>query len=339
MMVRCCWAQGYHEPLSCVSNMATAAAACRFYEKRFSIEIVYTHMTQGGGVPWGSRRHPRTDVHLRLLDDDAINASCHPLSALGNRPRGEGRVHAVAQRLDALGSGRNVHGRRRLGIAWPQWLRYPRVGLGPLLSFPLALRPCDPLCAGQIAQPSWLAFALRQDVTPRLPSCVEGLGHPFPQLRPCPCLGDEGRLPPHAAEVLPDPVVSGVCGRIARRAAGAPGCPQRSWAPLTAVRVLARGKRPPGTRPPPRPTADEAPQSVGVRRRVTTCPRPSALQAALGGCKGRGAHEGRHRHGHPCLQWRGLLPWAGADRRHSGCAPARWSWTAPAPLRPPWRSG
>jgi hypothetical protein len=36
--VRCCWAKGYHEPLYVVSNMATAEAACRWYETRFRIE-------------------------------------------------------------------------------------------------------------------------------------------------------------------------------------------------------------------------------------------------------------------------------------------------------------
>jgi hypothetical protein len=38
IMGLCCWAKGYQEPLYVVSNMATAEAACRWYEKRFRIE-------------------------------------------------------------------------------------------------------------------------------------------------------------------------------------------------------------------------------------------------------------------------------------------------------------
>src|SRR5262245_25653731 len=37
IMVLCCWAKGYQEPLSLVSNMMTAEEACRCYEKRFRI--------------------------------------------------------------------------------------------------------------------------------------------------------------------------------------------------------------------------------------------------------------------------------------------------------------
>jgi len=38
ILLRCCWAKGYQEPLYLVSNMATAEEACRLYEKRFRIE-------------------------------------------------------------------------------------------------------------------------------------------------------------------------------------------------------------------------------------------------------------------------------------------------------------
>jgi hypothetical protein len=46
------------------------------------------------------------------------------------------------------------------------------VGLGHRLALPLALRPFAHLCAVHSAQPSLLAFALREDVTQRLPSCL-----------------------------------------------------------------------------------------------------------------------------------------------------------------------
>jgi hypothetical protein len=159
--------------------------------------------------------------------------------------------------------------RLRLGITVSQLLHETMLGLGHLLAFPLALRPFDHRGEGHIEPPSLWAFALRQDVTQRVPSCLAGLGQPFPPLRPCQFRGDEGRLPQHAAAVLPEQCVSGVRGSIARRAAVAPGCPQRIGAPLTDIRVIARGERPPGTRQPTRPTADEATQEVLVRRMVT----------------------------------------------------------------------
>jgi hypothetical protein len=80
-------------------------------------------------------------------------------------------------------------------------------GLGHLLAFPLERRPCDDLREVHIEQSSLLAFELCQNVTQRLPSGLQGLEPPFPQLRPFQCMGDEGRLPPHAAEVLPDQFV------------------------------------------------------------------------------------------------------------------------------------
>jgi hypothetical protein len=72
-------------------------------------------MTKGGGFPCESRRHHRTDCHLRIIDDDAINESFHQWSALGTRSIVACRVPALAQCLDALGEGRNVHVLLRLG--------------------------------------------------------------------------------------------------------------------------------------------------------------------------------------------------------------------------------
>jgi hypothetical protein len=48
IMVLCCWAKGYQEPLSLVSNMATAEAACRLYEKRFRIETFFSDQKSRG---------------------------------------------------------------------------------------------------------------------------------------------------------------------------------------------------------------------------------------------------------------------------------------------------
>jgi Transposase DDE domain len=48
IMVLCCWAKGYHEPLYLVSNMATAEEACRFYAKRFRIETFFSDQKSRG---------------------------------------------------------------------------------------------------------------------------------------------------------------------------------------------------------------------------------------------------------------------------------------------------
>jgi hypothetical protein len=48
IMVLCCWATGYHEPLYLVSNLATAEEACRLYEKRFRIETFFSDQKSRG---------------------------------------------------------------------------------------------------------------------------------------------------------------------------------------------------------------------------------------------------------------------------------------------------
>jgi hypothetical protein len=48
ILVLCCWAKGYQEPLYLVSNMATAEEACRLYEKRFRIETFFADQKSRG---------------------------------------------------------------------------------------------------------------------------------------------------------------------------------------------------------------------------------------------------------------------------------------------------
>jgi hypothetical protein len=48
VMVLCCWAKGYQEPLYVVSNMMTAEEACRWYEKRFRIETFFSDQKSRG---------------------------------------------------------------------------------------------------------------------------------------------------------------------------------------------------------------------------------------------------------------------------------------------------
>jgi hypothetical protein len=48
MMVVCCWAKGYQEPLYLVSNVATAEEACCWYQKRFRIETFFSDQKSRG---------------------------------------------------------------------------------------------------------------------------------------------------------------------------------------------------------------------------------------------------------------------------------------------------
>jgi Transposase DDE domain len=48
IMVLCCWAKGYQEPLYLVSNLATAEKACHWYQKRFSIETFFADQKSRG---------------------------------------------------------------------------------------------------------------------------------------------------------------------------------------------------------------------------------------------------------------------------------------------------
>jgi hypothetical protein len=48
VLVMCCWAKGYKEPLYLVSNMASADEACRVYAKRFRIETFFSDQKSRG---------------------------------------------------------------------------------------------------------------------------------------------------------------------------------------------------------------------------------------------------------------------------------------------------
>lgn len=48
VMLLCCWAKGYHEPLYLVSNMDDAEEACRYYQKRFRIETFFSDQKSRG---------------------------------------------------------------------------------------------------------------------------------------------------------------------------------------------------------------------------------------------------------------------------------------------------
>jgi|SRR5215813_7680396 len=48
ILVLWCWAKGYQEPLYLVSNLTTAAEACRWYQKRFRIETFFADQKSRG---------------------------------------------------------------------------------------------------------------------------------------------------------------------------------------------------------------------------------------------------------------------------------------------------
>ena len=133
-------------------------------------------MTKRGGVAFGPRGHPIADFHLRIIDDDTSDESFHQLSALSKRQVVACGVQALTKRLNALGQGGHIHVLLGLGVAWPQLLGSTLLRLGHRLAFPLKLLPFDDLPKVQIAPPSLLTFALRQDITQRLTARMQGLG-------------------------------------------------------------------------------------------------------------------------------------------------------------------
>jgi Transposase DDE domain len=48
ILLLCCWAKGYQEPLYLVSNMDAAEEACRYYQKRFRIETFFSDQKSRG---------------------------------------------------------------------------------------------------------------------------------------------------------------------------------------------------------------------------------------------------------------------------------------------------
>jgi len=97
------------------------------------------------------------------------------LSALGTRQGVECRMQTLTKRLDTLGQGYYIDMLLGLGIELSQLLREAMLGLGHLLTFPLEFCSFDDLREVQIEQPSLLTFELRQDITQRLSSSLQGL--------------------------------------------------------------------------------------------------------------------------------------------------------------------
>jgi hypothetical protein len=198
-------------------------------------------MTKGGGFAFEACRHHRADFHLGIVDDDPLNEPFHPWSALGTCPLVHRRLQAWAQCFNPLAHGGHVHVLLCLGIELPPWLRYTLLARRPLLAAARTLLPLAHLCQVSIEPPRLLACELRQDLTQRLTARVQGLGQPGSPLRPCPCMGDEGRGAQDTAEVLPHASVQGLRGGLAGGAALTEGEPQRlRTAPTEVIRVAGR---------------------------------------------------------------------------------------------------
>ena len=215
-------------------------------------------MTKWGGFACGACRHHRADFHLWIVDDDPINEPCHQWSALGTCPLVHSRLQALATRFNPLAQGGNVHVLRCLGLELPPWRRSARLALRHLLASARTRLPLDHLCQGYIEPPRLLACELRQDITQRLTARVQGLGQPGPHLRPCQCMGEEGRVAQDTAEVLPHECVQDLRGGIARRAALTEGAPERLRTAPTEVILVAGGHGATAARESTRTTADQA---------------------------------------------------------------------------------
>jgi hypothetical protein len=80
------------------------------------------------------------------------------------------------------------------------------------------------------------------------------------------------------------------------------------------------------------PTADQATESIGISRIVSSGHLYVPIQAVLGGFKGLLTDNGWYRHGNPLLHWSGLLTLARPHGLQSGCAPAGWRRAGPATI-------
>ncbi len=66
VMLLCCWAKGYKEPLHLITNMASADEACRLYAKRFRIETFFSDQ-KSRGFHLHKSHHCRPTRLARLL--------------------------------------------------------------------------------------------------------------------------------------------------------------------------------------------------------------------------------------------------------------------------------
>jgi hypothetical protein len=187
----------------------SAADVIQTYDKRWTIEIVQTHMTKWGGFPLGARGDHVPNLHLIIGDDDAIDQQFYQLSALGKRESVQGRLHFSAKCFESLGQSRDIHLLLRLRLQLTQLLRQASLGLGHLLSFAFELVTPDDLGQIDFQQAGLLPFDLGEGVAQGLPSGLEGLGQPFAAMGTRQFMGNELGFGQDPAEILPDQCIEG----------------------------------------------------------------------------------------------------------------------------------
>jgi Transposase DDE domain len=92
VMLLCCWAKGYQEPLHLLTNMASADEACRLYAKRFRIETFFSDQKSRGFHVHKSHISEPTRLARLLI------AACLAyiwIVYLGARCEQEGWVHII----------------------------------------------------------------------------------------------------------------------------------------------------------------------------------------------------------------------------------------------------
>lgn len=258
-------------------------------------------MTKWGGFSLGARGDHRANLHLVMGDDDVIDEQLHQVSALGKRELVQGGLQPLAQGLDALGQGGDIHLLLRLSLELAQLLGQAVLGVRHLLAFALELVTPNDLCQIDFQQPGLLPFELSEGVTQRLPPGLQGLGEPRPAVGPCEGMRDEGWLAQDSAQILPDQLVQGAGWGKTRRAALAPGRSQRIG-PTAAERVVrAWGKGAPRTGQLTLAATDQAAEQVVMRGVVPAGHVGIACQAGLGRREGLLVDDGRHGDGDPLL--------------------------------------
>src|SRR5712664_3827779 len=82
VLLLCCWAKGYVEPLYLVSNMSTAEEAIDYYQKRFRIETFFSDQkSRGFNIQKSHLTDPQRLSRLLLGEQIAKNIF-HPLPEL-----------------------------------------------------------------------------------------------------------------------------------------------------------------------------------------------------------------------------------------------------------------
>src|SRR5690606_14246037 len=140
------WHEAPHrEPILLVTNLELAEEALHFYGRRARIEIVFTQMTKREFLPLGTGGNHVPDLHLAVVEDDAVNQQFYQLSALSKVQLLEGRTDTLAKGLHAPGELRDIELLLSLRLQLALLLPEPVLRLIQLRSFPFEFLPRDDL--------------------------------------------------------------------------------------------------------------------------------------------------------------------------------------------------